>query len=159
MRSWQSTGREHQKACVQPTGPSGHDHSAACSDGTAGGVRHARVRHNQGVAWLVLALVFLDELLAVAAAAIWGAHRSGALVAIIAGLAVVVVWFLFASPKARFGGPVVRPATKTVVFLLAAAGLWTAGLRGWAVAFLAFSLVVNALAQLPSVRAAMSPRE
>jgi hypothetical protein len=32
-------------------------------------------------------------------------------------------------------------------------GLWVAGHHGWAVAFLAFSVVVNGLAQLPAVRA------
>jgi hypothetical protein len=105
------------------------------------------------MAWTVLALVFLDELLAVAAAAVWGARTSGPLLAIAAALAVLVVWYLFASPKARYGGPVVRPVVKVVVFTLAALGLWVVGLTGWAVAFLVFSILVNALAQLPSVRA------
>jgi hypothetical protein len=102
--------------------------------------------------WAVLALVFLDELLAVWAAWIWGRHAGGAALAIAAPIAVVVVWFLFASPKARFGGPVVRPVVKVVVFVLASAGLWAAGHHGWALAFLAFSIVVNGLAQIPSVQ-------
>lgn len=106
------------------------------------------------MAWTVLTLVFLDELLAVTAAAVWGARTSGPLLAIAAAVAVLVVWFLFASPKARYGGPVVRPVVKTAVFTLAALGLWAAGLVGWALLFLVFSIVVNALAQLPSVRAA-----
>jgi hypothetical protein len=45
-----------------------------------------------------------------------------------------------------------RPLVKVLVFGLASAGLWAAGHPGWAVAFLVVSLVVNALAQLPSVR-------
>lgn len=112
------------------------------------------------MAWTVLALVFLDELLAVAAAAVWGAHASGPLLAIAAAVAVVVVWYLFASPKARYGGPVVRPVVKALVFTLAAVGLWLAGSPGWGVALLVFSITVNALAQLPSVRAAVAaPQE
>ncbi len=102
--------------------------------------------------WAVLALVFLDELLAVWAAWIWGAHAGGAALAIVSPIAVVLVWFLFASPKARFGGPVVRPVVKVLVFGLASAGLWAAGHHEWALWFLTFSVVVNALALLPSVQ-------
>ena len=102
--------------------------------------------------WTVLALVFLDELLAVWAGWIWGRHAGGALLAILAPIAVVTVWFLFASPKARFGGPVVRPVVKVLVFGLGSLGLWAAGHHAWALWFLAFSVVVNALALLPSVR-------
>jgi hypothetical protein len=40
-----------------------------------------------------------------------------------------------------------------VVFGAASAGLWWAGHEGLAVALLVFSVVVNALAQLPAVRA------
>jgi Protein of unknown function (DUF2568) len=102
--------------------------------------------------WTVLALVFLDELLAVAAAATWGAYAGNAWLAIVMGLLTVLVWFLFASPKARFGGPIVRPTTKVLVFTLASLGLWVSGHYGLAVALLVFSAVVNGLAQLPSVR-------
>ena len=103
--------------------------------------------------WTVLFLVFLDELLAVAAAAAWGAHEGGWLLATLVGVVVVVVWFLFASPRAQLGGAVVRPVTKVLVFTGASAGLWVADHRGLAVALLAFSAAVNAAAQLPSVRA------
>ncbi|RNM13755.1 DUF2568 domain-containing protein [Nocardioides pocheonensis] len=102
--------------------------------------------------WTVLLLVFLDELLAIAAAAVWGAHVANVWLAIAAGLLTVVVWFLFASPKARFGGPVVRPVTKVLVFTLTSAGLWASGHHALAIAFFVFSVVINALAQLPSVR-------
>jgi hypothetical protein len=102
--------------------------------------------------WTVLSLVFLDELLAVAAAAVWGGHVGNVWLAIGMGLLTVLVWALFASPKARFGGPVVRPLVKVVVFALASVGLWASGHEALAVAFLAFSVVVNGVAQLPSVR-------
>ena len=103
--------------------------------------------------WTVLALVFLDELLA------WWPRESG--VRPRAGWCslsrcrslVVLVWFLFASPKARFGGPVVRPVVKVLVFGLASLGLWDAGHPGWALALLVFSVVVNTLALLPAVQA------
>ena len=102
--------------------------------------------------WSVLVLVFVDELLAVAAAAVWGDRAGHTWLAVGAALLVLVVWYLFASPKARFGGPVVRPVTKVAVFSLASVGLWDAGHHGLAVAFLVFSVVVNGLAQLPSVQ-------
>ena len=103
--------------------------------------------------WTVLALVFLDELFAVAAAAVWGAHVAGVLLAVVAALVTVTVWFFFASPKARYGGPVVRPVVKVAVFTLASAGFWAAGHPGWALSLLVFSMVVNGLAQLPGVQA------
>jgi hypothetical protein len=102
--------------------------------------------------WTVLLLVFVDELLAVAAAAVWGNHVANALFAVVMALATVLVWFLFASPKARLGGPVVRPVTKVLVFTLASAVLWASGHHALAVALFVFSAVVNGLAQLPSVK-------
>lgn len=104
------------------------------------------------MAIVILLLVFLDEVLAAVAAGVWGAHAGGVLLATGAPLLVVVVWWLFASPKARWGGAVVRPATKVVVFVAASAGLWAAGHHGLGLALLAFSAVINGLAQLPVVR-------
>lgn len=109
--------------------------------------------------WLVLALVFVDELLAAAAAAVWGNHVGGVLLAIVMALVVVAVWWTFASPKAPLGGRVVRPVTKVSVFGVASAGLWAAGHHRWAVAFLVFSIVVNGLALLPSIQALVSEAE
>jgi hypothetical protein len=103
--------------------------------------------------WVVLALVFVDEVLAAVAAAIWGNHEGGVLFAVGMAAVVVAVWWTFASPKAPLGGPVVRPVTKVLVFGLAGVGLWAAGHHGWAVAFLVFSVVVNGLALLPSIQA------
>jgi hypothetical protein len=102
--------------------------------------------------WTVLLLVFVDELLAMAAAAVWGHHVANAWLAVAMALLTMLVWFLFASPKARFGGPVVRPVTKVLVFSLTAVGLWASDYHALAVAFFAFSAVVNGLAQLPSVK-------
>ena len=104
------------------------------------------------VGWFVLALVFVDEVLAVAAAAVWGGWAGGPLLAVAAALAVVAVWWTFASPKAPYGGVVVRPVVKALVFGLASLGLWQAGHPGWALALLVFSVVVNTLALLPFVR-------
>ena len=102
--------------------------------------------------WLVLALVFLDEVLAAAAAGVWGGHVGGALPSTLAVIAVIAVWWAFASPRAPYGGRVVRPVVKVLVFGLTCLGLAAAGHLGWALALLVFSVVVNAVAQLPSVR-------
>ncbi|GAA4086862.1 YrdB family protein [Nocardioides kongjuensis] len=103
--------------------------------------------------WSVLALVFLDELLAVAAFGVWGWDRDPRwLLVWLLPIAAMTVWFLLASPKAPYGGPVVRPLAKVVVFGLASLALWDAGHEGWAVALLVFSVVVNGLALLPSIR-------
>ncbi len=102
--------------------------------------------------WSVLFLVFVDELLAISAAATWGEYQGGTGLAVLAGLAVVAAWYLFASPKAPYGGRRIRPVVKVLVFSLATAGLWASGHETLAVAFLVFSVAVNALAQLPSIR-------
>lgn len=103
--------------------------------------------------WSVLALVFVDELLAVAAFAVWGAdHDPGWLLVWLLPLAAVAVWAGFVSPRAPWGGRVVRPVLKIVVLGLACLALADAGHEGWAIALLVFSVVVNALAQLPTVR-------
>lgn len=102
--------------------------------------------------WSVLFLVFVDELLAIAAAVTWGEHQGGALLAVAAGAVTVVGWYLVASPRARFGGRITRPLGKVTVFTLATVGLWVSDHHPQAIAFAAFSVVVNALAQLPSIK-------
>lgn len=103
--------------------------------------------------WSVLALVFVDELLAMAAFGVWGWDRDPRwLLVWLLPLAAMAAWFLFASPKARLGGTWVRPLVKVVVFGLASLALWDAGHEDWAVALLVFSVVVNGLALLPSIR-------
>ena len=104
-----------------------------------------------GLGWFVLALVFLDELLVIAALAVWGAHAGGWLLAVAAAAAGVVVWFLFASPKARYGGPVARPVAKVLVIGAGGVGLAVAGHGGWAIALAVFSVAVNALAMHPDI--------
>jgi len=103
--------------------------------------------------WLVLALVFLDEVLAAVAAGVAGGHYEGVAGTVLAPLVVIAVWWGFASPKAPYGGPVARPVVKVLVFGLASLGLWAAGHPGWGISLLVFSALVNGTAQLPSVRA------
>lgn len=102
--------------------------------------------------WTVLALVFLDELLVMAAYGAWG-WSSAAPWLLVWLLPVVAmgVWWTFASPRAPYGGAVVRPVVKVLVFGLAALALADAGHGDWAVALLVFSVVVNGLALLPSI--------
>jgi len=100
----------------------------------------------------LLFLVFVDELLVIAAAVVWGNHVGNFALGVAMGLLTVFVWFLFASPKARYGGPVVRPIVKVLVFTLGTIGLWASGHEALAVALLVFSVVINALAQLPGVK-------
>lgn len=102
--------------------------------------------------WSVLFLVFVDELLAISAAATWGEYRSGTLLAVGMALLTVAAWWLFASPKAPYGGRAIRPVVKVLVFSLASLGLWDAGHQTLAVAYFVFSIVINALAQLPSIK-------
>lgn len=102
--------------------------------------------------WTVLALVFLDEVLAVTAFGVWGWQHSPRwlLVWLLPALA-TAAWFFFASPQAAYGGRWRRPLVKTAVFGLASAAVWDLGHHTLAVAFLAFSVVVNALAQVPAI--------
>jgi len=108
--------------------------------------------------WIVLALVFLDELFAVTCAGVWGWHAPGrAILVWLLPLVVMTIWFLFASPKARFGGPVRRPVVKVLVFVLASLALWDVGHVRLAAAMLVFSIVINALAQIPAIAKLAEP--
>ena len=110
------------------------------------------VRVPSGLGWTVLGLVFVDELLLMTALAVWGSDAGGWLLAVLDAAAGVLVWFLFASPKARYGGQVARPLAKTLVVAAAVAGLAAAGHPGWAVALAVFSVLINAAAQHPDIR-------
>lgn len=103
--------------------------------------------------WTVLALVFLDELLAVAALGVagWAGSPRWLLVWLLPLLG-VAAWAAFASPRAPYGGRVRRPVAKVLVFGAASLGLALAGHPGWAVALLAFSGAINTLALLPGVQ-------
>ena len=101
--------------------------------------------------WTVLALVFVDEVLAVWALAHVGGHLGGWPVGLLLAVCAVAVWWMFASPKALWGSPIVRPVVKVVVFGSAVVGLVWTGHQTAGVALLVFSVVVNALAMLPSV--------
>ena len=104
--------------------------------------------------WLILLLVFVDEVLALVALGYWGRHLDPAWLWIWAlPLVGMLAWYSFASPKARFRHPVGRPVVKVLVFGFAAYGLWDTDHATLAGAFLVFSVAVNALAQIPGVHA------
>jgi len=106
-----------------------------------------------GFGWSVLGLVFLDELLAMAAFGVWGWSSSPRWVLVwLLPIVAMSTWFFLASPKARYGGTAVRPVAKVVVFGLASLALWDAGHASWAWALLVFSVAVNALAMIPAIR-------
>lgn len=102
--------------------------------------------------WAVLALLFFDEMLCVVAAGVAGYAWLGIPGAILGCAIVITVWALFASPKARFGGPIVRPVVKVLVFGGCSLALVLTGHLWWGIALAAFSIVVNALAQIPAIR-------
>ena len=102
--------------------------------------------------WLVLAGVFLVEMLAFAAVGVVGARVAGAPGAIVAVVLVVVLWALVASPRARFRGPVVTRLVKLAVFGGAGLGLALTGSWGLGVGLVAVAAVLSGLAQLPGVR-------
>lgn len=92
-----------------------------------------------------LALKFALELVAFAAFAYWGSHLGGVLVGAAALAAAVVLWGRFAAPKASRRLPTgQRVPFELGVFALAAAALFTAGLKAVAIAFAAV-VVVNAI--------------
>jgi hypothetical protein len=106
-------------------------------------------------AWVMLTLVFFDELAAMAAFGVWGWQVGSPrlLLVVVLPLAAMVAWWLFASPKARYGSGGRREIVKVLVFGLASLALWDAGHHGRAVALLVFSVVVNAVALHPRIKA------
>jgi hypothetical protein len=105
------------------------------------------------LAWVVLSLVFLDEVMACIAAGMVGASLPAPWLFVwLLPAVVVAAWGAFASPKAPYGGPVVRPLVKVLVFGLASLGLWLVGHHSAAAGLLIFSAAVNGLAQLPFVQ-------
>lgn len=104
------------------------------------------------LAFAVLTLLFVSEVLALVAFGLWGwDHSPRWLLVWLLPLAGAVVWGLFASPKATRGGPRARPIVKVLVY--AAAFLAVRDVEGyaWALAFLVFSAVVNGLASTRTV--------
>lgn len=106
------------------------------------------------IGWLILTLVFLDEVVAVAVFAVWGYAQDPWWIWVwLLPLAAAQAWYWFASPKVRYGGPLLRPVVKVIVFGLACLALWDLDHPTEAVAFLVYSIAVNGLAQLPFVAA------
>ena len=103
--------------------------------------------------WILYAAVFADEVLCAVAAGVAGAHWWGVGGAVAGPVVVVLVWWLFASPQARFGGHGVRPVVKVIVFVGCSAALYAAGHQLAGVLLLVFSLVVNGVAQIRPLQA------
>jgi hypothetical protein len=96
-----------------------------------------------------LALKFGLELAAIASLAYWGASLDGALLSavmvVLAPAAMIVLWGLFAAPKAsRRLSPRARIPLELTILLGAAVALLAAG-AGAAAAVLAAAVIVNAL--------------
>ena len=101
----------------------------------------------------VLTLVFGSEVIALVSFGLWGWDQApGWLWVWLLPLLGASVWGAFASPKAAYGGPRVRPVVKILVFAAAYLALRETAGDGWAIAFLVGAAVVNALAALPAVR-------
>ena len=110
--------------------------------------------------WLILFLVFVDEVLAMVALGYWGWHlEPGWLWVWVLPLVGMLAWYSFASPKARYRHPVGRPFVKLLVFGLATYGLWDTDHATLAGAFLVFSVAINALAQIPGVYSLVEHRD
>ena len=107
--------------------------------------------------WTVSLLLFVNELMILAALAFAGYRHSGRGtvgwgVAVLAVLAAATLWGLFAAPKATFDIPAMVWVVKLGLYggatvLLAVAGARTSIVVGFAV----FSVVINALALIPPV--------
>lgn len=110
--------------------------------------------------WLVLGLVFLGEALTISSFADWGWHNGGDWKWLLAvGLAVVTMigWWMFASPQARLGEGWLRDLLKVGMILVATAALWHSGHETGAIVFLVLNMVVNGLAQIPSIKVLARP--
>jgi hypothetical protein len=94
-------------------------------------------------------LAFAVEVLAVVLLAVWGAHLGGTTVAhVLGGILVpavaVVLWGLFAAPRARVRVPVLVVATKVLVLGTAVFAAWTLLPPVWA-AVVTVVVVANTL--------------
>jgi len=105
-----------------------------------------------------LALRFFLELAALAASAYWGAttatgHISQIALAVALPSLVAILWALFISPKARFPtGSFGRALLGLIVFLLAAAALWSRDRT-------ALAMVYGSLAVISSVLIFVWPQQ
>ncbi len=103
--------------------------------------------------WLVLMLLLVDELVAWAAYGVWGwQHEPRWLLVWLLPLVVVTVWGLLVSPRAPYGGRVITPIVKVLVFAGATLVLYDAAGAGWAAGFLAATVVIHALAEIPAIK-------
>jgi hypothetical protein len=103
----------------------------------------------QAFHWTNLALVFALELCALAALCYWGfSVGGGPVVKVVLGigapLCAAVLWGLFAAPRAPVSIPLLKLATKLLVFGSATLALYATGHRTLAIVF-AFVVVANAV--------------
>jgi hypothetical protein len=108
-------------------------------------------------AWFIVndSAAFLVELAAFAALCWWGLRAGGPVLAVVTTLAAMVVWGLFAAPRARFAVPLaVVLAVKALVLGGGAVALWPAGHPVWAIVLGAVVVVNTGLAQVARRRPA-----
>jgi uncharacterized protein DUF2568 len=106
-------------------------------------------------------LAFLLEIIAIAALTFWGWRAGGVLLALALPVAAIVLWALFAAPRARFPVPLAAQlAVKALVFGAATVGLFATGHAVLAVTF-AVVVVANTAAATVwrSRRATSRPRD
>lgn len=101
-------------------------------------------------AWFVLneSFAFLVELAAFAALCWWGLRAGGTLLAVVTPLAAMVVWGMFAAPRAKYTLPLAGVLlVKAVVLGGGVVVLWAAGRPGWAIALAMIAVVNTTLAE------------
>lgn len=105
----------------------------------------------QAIEKVALALRFLLEIAAVLALAWWGIRTGGddvsrTLLAVVAAGGLIIVWGLLVAPKARNPlSPMTRWLLGTVLLMLAAVALWTAGAPDFALVFAALVAIDTAI--------------
>lgn len=109
------------------------------------------------LAWSIYVLLFLVELVALVAIGAYVWSLSGdtwrrVTSTVVAVVAVMAIWGIFASPENPVGNLWVTGAVKVIVFALAAAAIWI--LSGWvrALTFTATVVLINGLAAVPVIR-------
>ena len=107
----------------------------------------------QAFYWVNLAFAFLLELCALVALGYWGVRTGSGLVTktalgIGALLVAVVLWGLFAAPRAPVSVPLVGLGVKLIVFGSAVAALYTTGHRKLAIAFAVLVVANSVLVRL-----------
>lgn len=110
----------------------------------------------RAAAWAVLLAVFLVEVAGIVVLGMWGWHVGGRarwLLVVGLPLVTIVVWWLFAAPRALIPDERLQLVTKTVVFGLAALALWPLAGWGWALGAVVVTVLVHLAAHSSLVQA------